>query len=171
MADTPRVRLTTSLGDIVIELDPARAPKTTENFLGYVRSGHYDGTIFHRVIDNFMIQAGGFDPDMSARKPGQSIENEADNGLSNVIGSIAMARTSDPHSASAQFFINVSDNAFLDFKSRSTEGWGYCVFGAVVEGMDVVDRIVKSPTTGRAGHQDVPTEAIVIESALELREA
>jgi peptidyl-prolyl cis-trans isomerase B (cyclophilin B) len=171
MADTPRVRLTTSLGDIVIELDPARAPKTTENFLGYVRSGHYDGTIFHRVIDNFMIQAGGFDPDMSARKPGQSIENEADNGLSNVIGSIAMARTSDPHSASAQFFINVSDNAFLDFKSRSTEGWGYCVFGAVVEGMDVVDKIVKSPTTGRAGHQDVPTEAIVIESALELREA
>jgi len=171
MADTPRVRLTTSLGDIVIELDPARAPKTTENFLGYVRSGHYDGTIFHRVIDNFMIQAGGFEPDMSARKPGQSIENEADNGLSNVIGSIAMARTSDPHSASAQFFINLSDNAFLDFKSRSTEGWGYCVFGAVIEGMDVVDKIVKSPTTGRAGHQDVPTEAIVIESALELREA
>ena len=171
MTHAPRVRLSTSAGDIVIELDPARAPKTAENFLGYVRSGHYDGTIFHRVIENFMIQAGGFEPDMSARKPGDAIENEADNGLSNVAGTVAMARTSDPHSASAQFFINVSDNAFLDFTSRSTQGWGYCVFGVVVEGMDVVDKIVKSPTTGRAGHQDVPIEAIVIERALELRES
>jgi peptidyl-prolyl cis-trans isomerase B (cyclophilin B) len=164
------VQLSTNLGDIVIELDPVRAPKTTENFLGYVRRGHYDGTIFHRVIDNFMIQAGGFEPDMSAKKPGVSIDNEADNGLSNAIGTIAMARTSDPHSASAQFFINVSNNTFLDFKSRSKDGWGYCVFGAVVEGMDVVEKIVKSPTAGRAGHQDVPIEAIVIERALDLND-
>ena len=168
MAGATRVQLDTSLGNIVIELDPMRAPKTTENFLGYVRDGYYDGTIFHRVIDNFMIQAGGFEAGMTSKQAGDKIENEADNGLSNTLGTIAMARTADPHSASAQFFINVSDNAFLDFKSRSRDGWGYCVFGAVVEGMDVVDRIVKSPTTGRAGHQDVPVEEIVIERAFEL---
>ena len=168
MADAARVQLCTSVGDIVVELDPVRAPKTTENFLGYVRDEYYDGTIFHRVIDNFMIQAGGFESGMKSKQPGPSIENEADNGLSNALGTIAMARTSDPHSASAQFFINASDNAFLNFKSRSSEGWGYCVFGAVVEGMEVVDKIVKSPTTGRAGHKDMPIEEVVIERAVEL---
>ena len=168
MAQAPRVRLSTNLGDIVIELDGERAPKTTDNFLTYVRDGYYDGTIFHRVIDNFMIQAGGFESDMQAKQPGASIENEADNGLCNTLGSIAMARTSDPHSASAQFFINAGDNAFLDFKSRSNDGWGYCVFGAVVEGLDIAEKIVKSATGGRAGHQDVPVEEIVIESAREL---
>jgi len=170
MAQAPRVCLTTKLGDIVIELDGERAPKTTDNFLTYVREGYYDGTIFHRVIDNFMIQAGGFESDMKSKQPGASIENEADNGLCNSLGSIAMARTSDPHSASAQFFINAGDNAFLDFKSRSNDGWGYCVFGAVVEGLDVVEKIVKSPTGGRAGHQDVPVEEIAIESARELND-
>lgn len=170
MAQTPRVRLSTNLGDIVIELDGERAPKTTDNFLGYVRDGYYDGTIFHRVIENFMIQAGGFESDMKPKQPRASIENEADNGLRNTLGSIAMARTSDPHSASAQFFINGGDNAFLDFKSRSNDGWGYCVFGAVVEGLDVVDKIIKSATGGRAGHQDVPVEEIVIESARELND-
>jgi len=163
-----RVTLHTSAGDIVIELDGARAPKTTENFLGYVRDGHYDGTIFHRVIDGFMIQAGGFERGMASKQPGASIENEADNGLSNALGTVAMARTSDPHSASAQFFINASDNAFLDFKSRSPDGWGYCVFGAVVDGLDVVEKIAKSPTTARAGHNDVPEEEIVIERAREM---
>jgi peptidyl-prolyl cis-trans isomerase B (cyclophilin B) len=168
MAQAPRVRLSTSLGDIVMELDGVRAPKTTDNFLAYVREGYYDGTIFHRVIDNFMIQAGGFESDMKPKQPRSNIENEADNGLCNTLGTVAMARTSDPHSASAQFFINAGDNAFLDFKARSSDGWGYCVFGAVVEGLDVLDKIVKSPTAGRAGHQDVPVEEIVIESAVEL---
>jgi len=170
MAQAPRVRLSTSLGDIVMELDCVRAPKTTDNFLAYVREGYYDGTIFHRVIDNFMIQAGGFESDMKPKQPRGSIENEADNGLCNTSGTVAMARTSDPHSASAQFFINAGDNAFLDFKARSSDGWGYCVFGAVVEGLDVLDKIVKSPTAGRAGHQDVPVEEIVIESAVELKD-
>ena len=168
MADTVRVQLCTSAGDIVIELDSAKAPKTTENFLGYVRSGYYDGTIFHRVIENFMIQAGGFEAEMKSKQPGANIENEADNGLSNTLGSVAMARTSDPHSASAQFFINAGDNAFLDFKSRSSGGWGYCVFGAVVGGMEIVDKIIGSPTTSRAGHKDVPVDEIVIERAHEL---
>ena len=171
MAQAPKVQLCTSVGDIVIELDSVRAPKTTENFLDYVRDGHYDGTIFHRVIDNFMIQAGGFESDMKSKQPRASIENEADNGLRNTLGTIAMARTSDPHSASAQFFINVGDNAFLDFKSRSSDGWGYCVFGAVIEGMQVVEKIVKSPTARRAGHQDVPIEEIVIDSARELHDS
>ncbi len=168
MADSVKVQLRTSLGTIVVALDPARAPKTTENFLAYVRDGYYDGTLFHRVIENFMIQAGGFASGMQKKRPGASIENEADNGLSNVPGTIAMARTSDPHSASAQFFINAGDNAFLDFKARSQDGWGYCVFGAVIEGMEVVDEIVKVPTTARAGHKDVPVEEVVIESAREL---
>ena len=168
MTDTVKVELRTSLGDIIVELDPARAPKTTENFLGYVRDGFYDGTLFHRVIDNFMIQAGGFESGMQKKQPRVSIENEADNGLSNALGTIAMARTSDPHSASAQFFINVSDNVFLDFKSRSQDGWGYCVFGAVSQGMEVVDKIVKLPTTARDGHKDVPVDEIIIESAREL---
>ena len=151
----------------MLELDTERAPKTTENFLGYVRGGYYDGTIFHRVIDGFMIQAGGFSAGMTPKQPGARIENEADNGLSNALGTIAMARTSDPHSASAQFFINTKDNPFLDFKSRSTEGWGYCVFGAVVDGLDVVESIVKVETTSRAGHNDVPVEDVVIERASE----
>ena len=168
MADAVRVQLCTSVGDIVVELDPVRAPKTTENFLGYVRDEYYDGTIFHRVIDNFMIQAGGFESGMKSKQPGASIENEADNGVSNALGTITMARTSDPHSARAQFFINASDNTFLDFKSRSSDGWGYCVFGAVVEGMEIVGKIVKSPTTGRAGHKDVPVEEVIIERAVEL---
>lgn len=168
MTDNSRVKLSTSLGDIVIELDRENAPKTTENFLAYVRDGFYDGTIFHRVIDNFMIQAGGFGSGMQHKPAGASIENEASNGLSNVPGTIAMARTADPHSASSQFFINVADNGFLDFTSPSRDGWGYCVFGAVVEGMEVVDRIVKVPTTARAGHKDVPVEEVVIESAREM---
>jgi peptidyl-prolyl cis-trans isomerase B (cyclophilin B) len=168
VADSVKVQLCTSAGDIVIELDPVKAPKTTENFLGYVRSGYYDGTIFHRVIENFMIQAGGFETEMKSKQAGANIENEADNGLRNALGTIAMARTSDPHSASAQFFINAGDNAFLDFKSRSSDGWGYCVFGAVVEGMEIVGKIVKSSTTSRAGHEDVPAEEIVIERAHEL---
>ena len=168
MADTVRVQLCTSAGDIVIELDPVKAPKTTENFLGYVRSGYYDGSIFHRVIENFMIQAGGFETEMKSKQPGANIENEADNGLSNAHGTVAMARTSDPHSASAQFFINAGDNAFLDFKSRSSDGWGYCVFGAVVGGMEIVDKIIKSPTGSRAGHKDVPVEEILIERVHEL---
>lgn len=160
-----RVRLTTSKGDIVIELDGQRAPKTVENFLFYVREGFYDGTVFHRVIENFMIQGGGFLPDMQQKKTRTSIENEADNGLNNAEGTIAMARRSDPHSASSQFFINTKDNAFLDFKTRSPQGWGYCVFGQVVEGMDVVDAMGKVATTRRGGHDDVPVEDIVIERA------
>ncbi len=168
MAGSQKLRLCTSAGDIVVELDPGKAPKTTENFLGYVRSGYYDGSIFHRVIENFMIQAGGFETEMKSKQPGASIENEADNGLRNVLGTIAMARTSDPHSASAQFFINTGDNAFLDFKSRSHDEWGYCVFGAVVDGMEIVDKIVKSSTTSRAGHKDVPVEEILIERAHEM---
>jgi len=163
-----RVKLHTSAGDIVIELDVYRDPATTENFLDHVRNGHYDGTIFHRVIDGFMIQAGGFERGMVSKQPGASIENEADNGLSNALGTVAMARTSDPHSASAQFFINASDNVFLDFKSRSTDGWGYCVFATVVDGLDVVEKIAKAPTTARAGHNDVPEEEIVIERAREM---
>ena len=171
MAPATRVQLCTSGGDIVIELDSVRAPKTTENFLAYVGDGFYDGTIFHRVIDNFMIQTGGFESGMKSKRAGANIENEADNGLCNTLGTIAMARTSDPHSASAQFFINAGNNAFLDFKSRSSDGWGYCVFGAVTDGMDVVNKIVKSATAGRAGHQDVPIEEILIESARELNDS
>lgn len=168
MTQPVKVELKTTAGDIVVELDPARAPKTSENFLGYVRDGYYDGTLFHRVIDGFMIQAGGFSSGMASKEPGASIENEADNGLSNALGTIAMARTADPHSARAQFFINASDNSFLDFKSRNRDGWGYCVFGTVVDGLDVVEKIVKAPTTSRAGHNDVPVEEILIERAREI---
>jgi peptidyl-prolyl cis-trans isomerase B (cyclophilin B) len=157
------ITLKTSMGDIVIELDHAKAPKSCENFEQYVREGHYDGTIFHRVIGNFMIQGGGFMPDMMQKATRDPIENEAANGLSNVTGSIAMARTSAPHSATAQFFINVKDNSFLDHPGQ--DGWGYCVFGKVTGGMDVVEQMKGVDTTNKAGHSDVPVEPIVIEKA------
>ncbi len=157
------ITLKTSHGDITLELDPEKAPKTCENFIQYVKDGFYDGTIFHRVIDNFMIQGGGFLPDMTQKATRDPIENEAANGLSNEKGTIAMARTMDPHSATAQFFINVADNKFLDHPGQ--DGWGYCVFGRVTEGMDVVEKIKGVATSSRLGHQDVPVEPVVIEKA------
>jgi len=159
------VKLHTNYGLISIELDEQKAPKTVANFLQYVKDGHYDNTIFHRVIDGFMIQGGGFEPGMRQKPTRAPVENEADNALRNEAYTIAMARTSDPHSATAQFFINVADNDFLNYSAPTMQGWGYCVFGRVVEGMDVVDRI-KSVDTGRRGmHQDVPVEDVVIEKA------
>ena len=159
------VKLTTNHGDIVIELDAEKAPETVKNFLAYVEAGHYDNTIFHRVINGFMIQGGGFEPGMQQKPTRAPIKNEADNGLKNDQYTIAMARTGDPHSASAQFFINVVDNDFLNFKSPNGNGWGYCVFGKVVEGTEVVDAI-KGVKTGNAGfHQDVPKEDVIIERA------
>ncbi|MFQ5661006.1 MAG: peptidylprolyl isomerase [Gammaproteobacteria bacterium] len=160
-----KIRLTTSLGEILLELDRDKAPLTVENFVAYVESGHYEGTIFHRVIDHFMIQGGGLDSEMVTRSTNAPIRNEANNGLSNVLGSIAMARTGDPHSASAQFFINTSDNSFLDFRAETEDGWGYCVFGKVVEGMDTVEKIEETPTTRRNSYQDVPEQVILIEKA------
>ncbi len=158
------ITLHTSLGDIKIQLNAEKAPITAENFLQYCRDGFYNGTIFHRVIDGFMIQGGGMEAGMKEKTSRAPIKNEANNGLSNKVGTIAMARTPNPHSASSQFFINVSDNTFLDFKSEDMNGWGYCVFGEVVEGMDVVNKI-KGVSTGRsAGHQDVPKEDITINS-------
>jgi len=154
----------TSMGDISIELNEEKAPVTCANFKQYVEDGHYDGTIFHRVINNFMIQGGGFMPDMMQKATRDPIENEAKNGLSNETGTIAMARTMDPHSASAQFFINVKDNNFLDYPGQ--DGWGYCVFGKVTDGMDVVNKIKEVETTNRAGHGDVPVDPIVVESAV-----
>ncbi|MFC6673473.1 peptidylprolyl isomerase [Marinobacterium aestuariivivens] len=159
------VILSTNHGDIKIELDHEKAPKTAANFEQYVRDGFYDGVIFHRVIDGFMIQGGGFTPNMEQKETRDCIENEADNGLSNKTGTLAMARTMDPHSASAQFFINVNDNSFLDHTAKNSQGWGYAVFGKVVEGMDVVNKIKGVKTTFRAGHQDVPEQDVVIESA------
>jgi peptidyl-prolyl cis-trans isomerase B (cyclophilin B) len=159
------IRMQTTMGAIDIELDYEKAPLTAKNFEQYVRDGFYDGTLFHRVINNFMIQGGGLTPDMANKPTRDPIKNEADNGLKNVNGSIAMARTGDPHSATAQFFINVKDNSFLDFKSADSNGWGYCVFGKVVNGMDVVDKIKVLPTTGKKGHQDVPVDDIIIEKA------
>jgi len=156
------ITLKTNKGDIAIELNHEAAPKTCENFEQYVRDGFFDGTIFHRVINNFMIQGGGFTEDMMQKPTRDSIENEAKNGLSNEIGTIAMARTMQPHSASSQFFINVSDNKFLDYPGQ--DGWGYCVFGKVTEGMEVVNQIKGVETTNRAGHSDVPVEPVVIES-------
>jgi peptidyl-prolyl cis-trans isomerase B (cyclophilin B) len=155
----------TSMGAIDIELDHDKAPVTAENFEQYVKEGFYDGTLFHRVIDNFMIQGGGLTPDMATKSTRAPIKNEADNGLKNITGSVAMARTGDPHSATAQFFINIKDNDFLDFKSPDINGWGYCVFGKVVNGMDVVEKIKAQPTTSKKGHQDVPVEDIIIEKA------
>ena len=157
--------LTTKFGEIKIELDFDKAPKTAANFEQYVKEGFYDGVIFHRVISNFMVQGGGFEPGMQQKKTREPIENEADNGLSNEMYTLAMARTMDPHSASAQFFINVADNAFLDHSGKNTQGWGYAVFGKVVEGQDVVDKIKLVPTTMKAGHQDVPVDGFIIEKA------
>ena len=159
------IKLTTSHGVIALELNAEKAPKTVANFLAYVEAGHYDGTIFHRVIRDFMIQGGGMTPGMDQKKTKAPIENEAANGLKNKRGSIAMARTGDPHSATAQFFINTVDNDFLDFKSPSGQGWGYCVFGEVVEGMDVVDKIRAVRTGNKGFHQDVPVDDVIIEKA------
>ncbi|MEI7969235.1 MAG: peptidylprolyl isomerase [Betaproteobacteria bacterium] len=159
------VNLKTSLGTISLELDAARAPVTVENFLEYAKSGHYDNTIFHRVIDGFMIQGGGFSPGMRQKPTRATIRNEADNGLKNTIYTVAMARTPDPHSASSQFFINVADNGFLDFRAPTPQEYGYCVFGKVVDGQDVVDRIRKVTTGTRGMHGDVPAEDVVILSA------
>lgn len=158
------ILIKTSEGDIKLELDSKKAPKTVENFLSYVGEGHYNGTIFHRVISNFMIQGGGFDESMKQKPAPRIVENEATNGLLNVEGTIAMARTPDPHSASAQFFINVKDNDFLNFRNETTQGWGYCVFGKVIDGMDVVNKIKGVKTRTVAGMQDVPAEPIIIES-------
>jgi len=160
------VILKTNHGDIKLELDAEKAPKTVENFLTYVRAGHYDGTIFHRVIDGFMIQGGGFEPGMKQKPPNTPVENEAKNGLKNETYTIAMARTSDPHSATAQFFINVNDNKFLD--NPGQDGWGYCVFGKVTEGTDVIDKIKSVKTTRTGMHADVPVENVVIEKAEEV---
>ena len=160
-----QVKLNTSKGSILLALDPEHAPETCTNFSQYVLDGHYDGTIFHRVIDGFMIQGGGFEPGMSQRATRQAINNEADNQLKNTLGTIAMARTPDPHSATAQFFINVNDNDFLDHSGKTNEGWGYCVFGKVVDGLDVVQAIAKVSTTASGMHQDVPAEDVLIESA------
>ena len=159
-----RVLMKTLLGDMTLELDADKAPATVANFVEYAQSGHYDGTIFHRVINNFMVQGGGFDTDMRQKGTSAPIQNEANNGLKNDRGTIAMARTMDPHSATAQFFINVSDNDFLNFSGENMQGWGYAVFGRVVEGEDVLDKIRVVPTGSQAGHQDVPTDPIVIES-------
>ena len=158
------VMMTTTVGPITIELDADSAPKTVENFLSYVAGGFYDGTIFHRVIDNFMIQGGGFTADMEQKSTQAPIENEANNGLTNQRGTIAMARTQDPHSATAQFFINVQDNDFLNHTGENMQGWGYAVFGKVTDGEDVLDKIRGVQTGSQAGHQDVPVEPIIIES-------
>ena len=156
--------LHTSAGDITLELDFDNAPVSSANFMEYAKAGHYDGTIFHRVINNFMVQGGGFEPGMEQKEPGNPIQNEADNGLKNDTGTIAMARTMEPHSATAQFFINVNDNAFLNHTSKDPQGWGYAVFGKVTDGMDVVNNIKECDTGSMMGHQDVPLEDIVINS-------
>jgi peptidyl-prolyl cis-trans isomerase B (cyclophilin B) len=154
----------TTFGDITLELDAERAPKTVENFTAYINDGFFNGTIFHRVIDNFMIQGGGFEVGMNQKPTGETIENEADNGLKNDFGTIAMARTMDPHSATAQFFINVKDNDFLNHTAPTSQGWGYTVFGKVSDGMDVLDKIRAVATGTTGGHQDVPVEDVIIES-------
>ncbi|MDX2316175.1 MAG: peptidylprolyl isomerase [Gammaproteobacteria bacterium] len=164
--EAPRVRLETTMGNIVLALDAQHAPQTVKNFLAYVNSGFYDGTIFHRVIGNFMIQGGGYTADMSRKQTRPPVKNEADNGLKNSRGSIAMARTQDPHSASAQFFINVEDNATLDHTAPNERGWGYAVFGHVAEGMDVVDKIRAQATGVKAGFRDVPKKTITITRAV-----
>jgi cyclophilin family peptidyl-prolyl cis-trans isomerase len=163
LAADPQVDLKTSLGTIRVELYPAKAPKTVANFLQYVKEGHYNGVVFHRVIPNFMIQLGGFDKDMKEKKTRAPVENEAKNGLKNDLGTLAMARTSAPHSASAQFFINTKNNDFLNYPGQ--DGWGYAVFGKVVSGMDVVMKIQQVPTGNVGGHGDVPKQAVIVESA------
>jgi len=165
LAADPRVELKTNRGAIVIELNQAKAPKTVANFLQYVKDGHYNGTVFHRVIDGFMVQGGGFDKDMKQKPTRGTVENEAANGLKNDYGTIAMARTPDPHSASAQFFINVKSNDFLNYREPTPQGYGYTVFGEVVSGMDIVDKIAKVPTANAGPHQNVPPEPVVVESA------
>lgn len=164
-AANPQVELKTTMGTIVIELYPENAPKTVDNFLQYVKDGFYDGTIFHRVMPGFMAQGGGFTRGFEQKPTRPAIRNEAGNGLRNAIGTVAMARTKDPHSATAQFFINVAENDFLDFKSADENGYGYCVFGRVIKGMDVVNQMVKVPTTTAGPHQNVPRQPIVIEKA------
>ncbi len=158
------VTITTNFGDIKVNLFEDKAPETVKNFLEYVNAGFYDNTIFHRVIDGFMIQGGGFDADMQQKPTNKPVKNEANNGVSNKTGTLAMARTQDPHSATAQFFINVKDNDFLDFTSESMQGWGYCVFGEVVEGMDVIEQIKKVKTGNHGYHGDVPVEPVVMQS-------
>src|SRR5210317_1123040 len=158
------VIIRTTFGEIKLELDAEKAPQTVNNFLQYARDGFYDGTVFHRVIDNFMIQGGGFNADMSQKDSGEPIENEADNGLKNDFGTIAMARTMDPHSATAQFFINVKDNDFLNHSGKNMQGWGYTVFGKVTEGSEVLDKIRAVETGSSNGHQDVPTDPVIIET-------
>ncbi len=165
-ARNPRVRMETNRGVIVLELDQKAAPKTVENFLQYVQDGFYDGTIFHRVIKKFMVQGGGFTQDMRQKPTQEPIANEAGNGLKNLRGTVAMARTSDPHSATAQFFINTVDNGFLDNKGKTPDTWGYCVFGKVVEGMNNVDVIENLSTTTKSGFRDVPTSTVIIEKAV-----
>lgn len=163
--DNPQVRMDTTEGTIIIELDAKAAPVTVENFLLYVKNGFYDGTIFHRVIKNFMIQGGGFSKEMEQKATRSPIKNEANNGLQNATGTIAMARTNAPHSATAQFFINVKDNTFLNHRSKSAQGWGYCVFGKVIKGMEVVHAIENVPTGIKSGHRDVPVKPILIKQA------
>lgn len=157
----------TNMGDFSIELDFEKAPITAGNFLQYARDDFYTGTVFHRVISGFMVQGGGMDSDMNQKSGRDSIENEADNGLKNEIGTLAMARTGDPHSASSQFFVNVADNGFLNHSGKNSQGWGYAVFGKVVDGMDVIDKIKATPTGNQAGHQDVPVDSIeIIETSI-----
>ena len=161
---TVRVQMNTTFGSMTLELDQEKAPKTVANFVNYANDGFYNGTIFHRVINNFMVQGGGFDTNMQQKPTAEPVENEADNGLANDFGTIAMARTMDPNSATAQFFINVKDNDFLNHTGKNMQGWGYCVFGKVVEGEAVLDKIRSVATGSSAGHQDVPLESVVIES-------
>ncbi|MFC3332454.1 peptidylprolyl isomerase [Paenalcaligenes hominis] len=165
MSTNPKVLLKTNKGDITLELDAEKAPKTTENFLNYVNNGFYNGTIFHRVINNFMVQGGGFEVGMKQKETQNPIENEANNGLKNEVYTVAMARTNDPHSATAQFFINVQNNDFLNHTNPTPNGWGYAVFGKVVDGTDVVDTIKGVKTGSKGFHQDVPVEDVIIESA------
>lgn len=168
---TPRVLMQTSMGEIVIELYPDKAPKSVANFLQYVDDGFYNGTIFHRVIDGFMIQGGGFTPEMQQKQTRAPIMNEADNGLRNTVGTLAMARTMDPHSATSQFYINVAMNSSLDFREKTPRGWGYAVFGRVVKGMEVVKAIKSVATTSRGMYQDVPATAVMIQKVSRLGEA
>ncbi|HZZ14295.1 MAG TPA: peptidylprolyl isomerase [Paraburkholderia sp.] len=160
------VELHTNHGVIKLELNAEKAPKSVENFLNYVKAGHYDNTVFHRVIDGFMIQGGGFEPGMKQKPTAEAITNEANNGLKNVNGSVAMARTNDPHSATAQFFINVNDNDFLNHSSPTPQGWGYAVFGKVVDGLDIIEKIKKVKTGSKGFHQDVPADDVIIEKAV-----